>query len=171
MVLKLLYPLVKYFSFFNIFQYITFRAAYAALTALLLSLVFGPLLIRRLRRLNLGESIRVDGPKSHQAKSGTPTMGGILILFSIVVSVLLWQDLSNSYTWIMLLATVGYGAIGLADDYLKKFRKGSRGLTAGVKFAGQTVVALLIVTLLYLQRGEHTTLLYIPFLKKASATR
>jgi phospho-N-acetylmuramoyl-pentapeptide-transferase len=167
MVLKLLYPLVKYFSFFNIFQYITFRAAYAALTALLLSLLFGPWLIRRLRRLNLGESIREEGPKTHRAKSGTPTMGGILILFSIVVSVLLWQDLSNLYTWIILLATVGYGAIGLTDDYLKKYRKRSRGLTAGVKFAGQTVVALLIVALLFLRRGEHTTLLYLPFLKKA----
>jgi phospho-N-acetylmuramoyl-pentapeptide-transferase len=167
MVLKLLYPLVKYFSFFNIFQYITFRAAYAALTALLLCLLFGPWLIQKLKRLNLRESIREDGPKSHRAKSGTPTMGGILILFSIIISVLLWQDLSNLYTWIMLLATVGYGAIGLTDDYLKKFRKKSRGLTAGVKFAGQTAVALLIVALLFLQRGEHTTLLYIPFVKKA----
>jgi phospho-N-acetylmuramoyl-pentapeptide-transferase len=167
MVLKLLYPLVKYFSFFNVFQYITFRAAYAALTALLLSLLFGPWLIQKLKRFNLSESIREDGPKSHRAKSGTPTMGGILILFSIVASVLLWQDLSNLYTWIMLLATVGYGAIGLTDDYLKKFRKKSRGLTAGVKFAGQTAVALLIVALLFLQRSEQTTLLYLPFVKKA----
>ena len=167
MVLKLLYPLVRYFSFFNVFQYITFRAAYAALTALLLSLLFGPWLIQKLKRFNLSESIREDGPKSHRAKSGTPTMGGILILFSIVVSVLLWQDLSNLYTWIMLLATVGYGAIGLTDDYLKKFRKKSRGLTAGVKFAGQTAVALLIVALLFLQRTEQTTLLYLPFVKKA----
>ncbi len=167
MVLKLLYPLVKYFSFFNVFQYITFRAAYAAMTALLLSLLFGPWLIQKLKRLNLSESIREDGPKSHRAKSGTPTMGGILILFSIVVSVLLWQDLSNLYTWIILLATIGYGAIGLTDDYLKKFRKKSRGLTAGVKFAGQTAVALLIVALLFLQRSEQTTLLYLPFVKKA----
>jgi phospho-N-acetylmuramoyl-pentapeptide-transferase len=167
MVLKLLYPLVRYFSFFNVFQYITFRAAYAALTALLLCLLFGPWLIQKLKRFNLSESIREDGPRSHRAKSGTPTMGGILILFSIVVSVLLWQDLSNLYTWIMLLATVGYGAIGLTDDYLKKFRKKSRGLTAGVKFAGQTAVALLIVALLFLQRTEQTTLLYLPFVKKA----
>lgn len=167
MVLKLLYPLVRYFSFFNVFQYITFRAAYAALTALLLCLLFGPWLIQKLKRFNLSELIREDGPKSHRAKSGTPTMGGILILFSIVVSVLLWQDLSNLYTWIMLLATVGYGAIGLTDDYLKKFRKKSRGLTAGVKFAGQTAVALLIVALLFLQRTEQTTLLYLPFVKKA----
>jgi len=167
MVLKLLYPLVRYFSFFNVFQYITFRAAYAALTALLLSLLFGPWLIQKLKRFNLSESIREDGPRSHRAKSGTPTMGGILILFSIAVSVLLWQDLSNLYTWIMLLATVGYGAIGLTDDYLKKFRKKSRGLTAGVKFAGQTAVALLIVALLFLQRTEQTTLLYLPFVKKA----
>jgi len=165
--LKLLYPLVKYFTFFNIFQYITFRTAYAALTALLLSLLFGPWLIRRLKALKLGESIRADGPKSHQAKSGTPTMGGILILGSLLASALLWMDLANLYTWLVLLATAGFGTIGLTDDYLKKFRKHLRGLTARFKFSAQVVLSLGIVLLLYCNRGEHTTLLYLPFFKKA----
>lgn len=167
MFLKLLYPLVKYFTFFNIFQYITFRTAYAALTALLLSLLFGPWLIRRLKALKLGESIRADGPKSHQAKSGTPTMGGILILGSLLASALLWMDLANLYTWLVLLATAGFGTIGLTDDYLKKFRKHLRGLTARFKFSAQVVLSLGIVLLLYCNRGEHTTLLYLPFFKKA----
>lgn len=167
MFLKLLYPLVKYFTFFNIFQYITFRTAYAALTALLLSLLFGPWLIRRLKARKLGESIRADGPKSHQTKSGTPTMGGILILGSLLASALLWMDLANLYTWLVLLATAGFGTIGLTDDYLKKFRKHSRGLTARFKFSAQILLSLGIVLLLYCNRGEHTTLLYLPFFKKA----
>jgi len=165
MVLKLLYPLVRYFTFFNIFQYITFRAAYAALTALVLSLVIGPWLIRRLRQLKVGESIRADGPKTHLSKSGTPTMGGMLMLSAIVASVVVWQDLDNFYTWVMLAATVGFGAIGFVDDYLKVFKKKASGLRAGVKFTGQTLVSLVVVLLLFLQRNEHTTLLYLPFLK------
>jgi len=167
MVLKLLYPLVKYFTFFNIFQYITFRAAYAALTALLLALLCGPWLIGRLKALKLGESIRPDGPKSHHAKSGTPTMGGILLLGSVLVAALLWMDLANLYTWIVLLATAGFGAIGLTDDYLKKFRRRSRGLTVRFKLSAQILLSLAIVLLLFLKRGEHTTLLYLPFFKKA----
>ena len=167
MFLKLLYPLVKYFTFFNVFQYITFRAAYAALTALALGLLFGPLVIRRLKALNVGESIRADGPKSHHAKSGTPTMGGILLLGSLLASALLWMDLDNLYTWIVLLATFGFGAIGLTDDWLKRSRRGSRGLTARFKFSAQTLLSLAIVLLLFFNRNEHTTLLYIPFLKKA----
>ena len=167
MFLKLLYPLVRYFTFFNVFQYITFRAAYAALTALALALLFGPLVIRRLKALNVGESIRADGPKSHHAKSGTPTMGGILLLGALLASALLWMDLDNLYTWIVLLATAGFGAIGLTDDYLKKFRPGSRGLTARFKISAQTLLSLGLVLLLFFNRNEHTTLLYVPFLKKA----
>jgi phospho-N-acetylmuramoyl-pentapeptide-transferase len=165
MVLKLLYPLVRYFTFFNVFQYITFRAAYAALTALLLSLLFGPWLIRRLIELKVGESIRSDGPQTHLSKSGTPTMGGILMLSAIVVSVVVWQDLDNLFTWILLGATVGFGAIGFVDDYLKVFKKKATGLRASVKFSGQTLVSLAIVLVLFWQRNEHTTLLYLPFLK------
>ena len=165
MVLKLLYPLVRYLTVFNIFQYITFRAAYAAMTALVLSLLLGPWLIRRLVDLKVGESIREDGPRSHLTKSGTPTMGGILMLSSIVVSVVIWQDLDNLYTWILLGATVGFGAIGFIDDYLKVFRNKATGLRASLKFSGQILVSLAVVLVLYFQRTEHTTLLYLPFLK------
>jgi phospho-N-acetylmuramoyl-pentapeptide-transferase len=165
MVLKFLYPLVKYFTFFNVFQYITFRAAYAALTALLLCLIAGPGMIRRLRELKTGEAIRVDVPQRHRQKTGTPTMGGIMIILAFVVSALLWQDWNNSYTWILLGATLGYGLIGFVDDYLKVFKKKEAGLRAGFKFSGQTLISLGVVLLLFLNRNEHTTLLYVPFLK------
>jgi phospho-N-acetylmuramoyl-pentapeptide-transferase len=165
MVLKLLYPLVKYFTVFNIFQYITFRAAYAALTALLISFLVGPWLIRKLREWKVGEEIRKDGPRTHMKKSGTPTMGGILIILSIIVSVLLWQDLDNPYTWILLLSVLGFGLIGFTDDYLKTFRRDATGLRAGIKFTSQTVFSLVIVLLLFFFGNEHTTLLYVPFLK------
>ncbi len=165
MVLDLLYPLVRYISFFNVFQYITFRAAYAALTALLISLLFGPRLIARLKRRGVGEEIRSDGPKTHMSKSGTPTMGGILIILCTLVSVILWQDLANYYTWVLILATVGFGAIGFIDDYLKTFRKNRVGLRAGLKFSGQIMLSLVIVVLLFLKRSDQTTLLYLPFLK------
>ena len=165
MVLKLLYPLVKYFTVFNVFQYITFRAAYAALTALVFSLLVGPWMIRRLQELKTGESIRVDVPERHLSKTGTPTMGGILIILAILLSVLLWQDWNNYYTWILLGATLGFGVIGFVDDYLKVFKKKQRGLRAGLKFSGQTLVSLAVVLLLFHFRNEHTTLLYVPFLK------
>jgi phospho-N-acetylmuramoyl-pentapeptide-transferase len=165
MVLKFLYPLVKYFTLFNVFQYITFRAAYAALTALVVALVFGPWLIGKLRQRRVGESIRSDGPKTHMSKSGTPTMGGILIICATLLSVLVWQDWSNHYTWILVGATLGFGGIGFVDDYLKVFKKKAKGLRAGFKFTGQTFVALIVVVLLFVQRNEHTTLLYLPFIK------
>ncbi|MCD6121451.1 MAG: phospho-N-acetylmuramoyl-pentapeptide-transferase [Spirochaetales bacterium] len=165
MVLKYLYPFVKYFTFFNIFQYVTFRAAYAAITALLLSFLLGPWLIVKLRKIKFGQSIRKDGPKTHLAKSGTPTMGGLLIIFSIVVSVLFWQDLNNPFTWILLLTIVGYGFIGFLDDMIKIKRKNSGGLSAGVKFSGQIILSLVIVMILYINRTPTTTMLYIPFIK------
>jgi len=165
MLLKFLYPLVRYFTFFNVFQYITFRSVYASLTALLITFLCGPWLIRKLKEMKAGEEIRQDGPKTHLAKSGTPTMGGILIILAIVVSVLLWQDLGNPYTWILLLSTIGFGLIGFVDDYLKTFKKNALGLRAGIKFTGQTALSLFIVTLLFLQRNTQTTLLYVPFLK------
>ncbi len=164
MVLKLLYPLVEYFTFFNIFQYITFRAAYAASTALLISILLGPWVIRKLRKLNAG-GIREDVPESHAAKAGTPSMGGVLIILAIVIALLLWQDWDNLYTWILLLATVGFGAIGFIDDYLKLIKKNSHGLQARLKLIGQFGMGLLVVLLLYFNGGEHTTQLYLPFLK------
>ncbi|MEJ2663224.1 MAG: phospho-N-acetylmuramoyl-pentapeptide-transferase [Spirochaetia bacterium] len=185
MVLKLLYPLVKYITFFNVFQYITFRAAYAAVTALLISFLFGPRIIRKLRELKVGQKIRHDGPETHLSKSGTPTMGGILIIISVVVAVLLWQNLDNTYTWIILLAVVGFGGIGFVDDYLKIKRKNAAGLTSGFKWITQFVLSLAIALLIFTFRNYHTltlspplfngmkmmvkydytTLLYIPFLK------
>ncbi len=162
---EFLYPLVKYFTPFNIFQYITFRAAYAAVTALLISFLFGPKVIEKLRTLKAGQEIRRDGPQTHLAKSGTPTMGGVLMIISIVISVLLWQDLSSAFTWISVVAVLGFGGIGFLDDYLKIIRKNSQGLRAGVKFIGQIVVSLVILALLYGQGSEYTTLLYIPFFK------
>lgn len=163
---EFLFPLVKYFTPFNIFQYITFRAAYAAVTSLLISFLLGPWIINQLRRLKAGQEVRTDGPKTHLAKSGTPTMGGVMMIFAVVVSVLLWQDIRNMYTWIILLATLGFGAVGFADDALKIFRKNSRGLSAKVKLFGQITVALVIAVLLYLYRTPYTTLLYIPMFKE-----
>jgi phospho-N-acetylmuramoyl-pentapeptide-transferase len=160
-------PLVKYFSAFNIFQYITFRGAYAAVTALLISFLFGGPIIRKLRSLKAGQEIREDGPETHLVKSGTPTMGGLLILVSVTVSTLLWQDLNNQYTWLVLFSMIAFGCIGFADDYLKVFRRSSEGMHARVKFIGQTIVSLVIVIFLYMNGNEHTTLLYVPFLKHA----
>ncbi len=165
MVLKIFYPLVKYFTFFNIFQYVTFRAAYAAITALLLAFLLGPWMIRKLKEVKLGQSIRKDGPKTHLAKSGTPTMGGLLIIFAIVVSVLIWEDLDNPYTWILLMATVGYGMIGFIDDLVKIKRKESGGISAGVKFTGQILISTMIAVIIYMNRNPVTTLLYVPFIK------
>jgi len=165
MLLKFLYPLVKYFTVFNIFQYITFRAAYAAITALLISFILGPWLIKKLKAVKAKQTIRGDGPQSHLKKSGTPTMGGILIVVSIVISVLLWQDLDNPYTWILVLSVVGFAAIGFVDDYIKIVKRNAVGLRARFKFTGQIVLSTAIVLILYSMRNEHTTLLYIPFLK------
>jgi phospho-N-acetylmuramoyl-pentapeptide-transferase len=164
---EFLFPLVKYFSPFNIFQYITFRAAYAAITALLLSFLMGPWVIKQLKILKAGQKVREDGPKTHLAKSGTPTMGGVMIIFAIVVSVLLWQDLRTIYTWIILIAVIGFGAVGFLDDILKITRKNSAGLPARGKLLGQFMVAGLIAVILYVYKTPYTTLLYLPMLKDA----
>ncbi|MGO9412127.1 MAG: phospho-N-acetylmuramoyl-pentapeptide-transferase [Spirochaetia bacterium] len=164
--LKFLFALRGHFSFFNIFQYLTFRAAYASITALLISFLFGPWVIARLRAIKTSWSAREDTPQTHKAKAGTPTMGGVLIILSFVVSILLWQDLTNVYAWLLLFAAVGFGSIGFADDLLKMSAR-KRGISAQVKFGGQFVISAIIVVILYVQRGESTTLLYIPFLKRA----
>ncbi len=119
--------LTQYFSFFNVFSYLTFRAIVSTLTALIISLYFGPKLIRYLQKMQIGQTIRDDGPESHLVKSGTPTMGGILILAAIVVSVLLWADLSNVYVWVVLFVITSFGLIGFVDDYRKVLRKDSNG--------------------------------------------
>jgi len=149
----------------NIFKYITFRASYAAVTALVLSLILGPAVIRWLKRKKYGQEIRNDGPETHLVKAGTPTMGGILIIFAIVVSVLMWQDLRNSYTWLSLFAILGFGAVGFTDDWLKITRKNTAGLSPRLKMLGQLVVSAVIVLFIYFNRGENTTMLYVPFCK------
>ncbi|MDC7228555.1 MAG: phospho-N-acetylmuramoyl-pentapeptide-transferase [Spirochaetales bacterium] len=165
MLKELLFPLVDYFSAFNIFQYITFRAAYAAVTALFVSFLFGPKIIRALRTFKLGQMVRTDGPQSHLHKSGTPTMGGLIMILAILVSSLLWQDLRNPYVWIGLISLVGFGLVGFIDDYLKITRKSTEGLHARFKLAGQIAISLIIVLFLYFNGNDHTTLLYLPFFK------
>ncbi|HET6449710.1 MAG TPA: phospho-N-acetylmuramoyl-pentapeptide-transferase [Spirochaetia bacterium] len=163
--LRFLFPLRQYLSGFNVFQYITFRAAYAAITALLLSFLLGPAVIARLRARKASWTAREDTPSSHQAKAGTPTMGGVLILVAVVSSVLLWQDPSSLHTWMLVFAAVAFGAIGFVDDVLKM--KARKGISAGVKFGGQILISALIVVVLYVQRTDTTTLLYLPFFKHA----
>jgi phospho-N-acetylmuramoyl-pentapeptide-transferase len=165
MLLEFLYPLVRYFTPFNVFQYLTFRSAYAALTTLLACYLFGPSIIEALRRLKVGQSIRNDGPATHLKKGGTPTMGGIMIILSVTLSSLLWQDLASFKMWVTLGAFLVFGAIGFADDYLKVTKKNSDGLSAPVKLALQTIAALAIALVLYYSGSEEATVLYIPFFK------
>lgn len=165
MLKELLYPLVDRIGFFNIFQYITFRGAYAAVTALCISFIFGPRLIELLKRFKARQQVREDGPASHLAKSGTPVMGGILIILSVAVSTVLWQDFSSSYTWIVLLALIAFGLIGFLDDFLKVSRKSSKGMQAGVKFSGQIILAIGLVFYLYFAGNGSAHYLYLPFVK------
>jgi len=165
MLLEFVYPLVIYFTPFNVFQYLTFRGAYAALTTLLICFLFGGKVIDALKRLKVGQSVRSDGPATHLVKTGTPTMGGILIIGSVVIAMLLWGDLNNRMIWLTLISLVAFGVIGFIDDYLKVSRRDSAGLPAWGKLVGQFVAALAVVLYLYFSRGAETTLLYVPFLK------
>ncbi len=144
MLYTFLYPLAEEFGPFNVFRYITFRTGGAVLTALLISFIFGPMVIRRLRSAQRnGQPIRDDGPESHiVAKAGTPTMGGFLILLALTVSTVLWADVANGYVWVVLVVALGYGAIGFGDDFLKVTRQSSRGLPAAVKLAAQVAIAV-----------------------------
>lgn len=153
--------------FFNLFRYITFRTAYASLTALLLSLVLGPWLIRRLRKFQIGQYIREEGPKSHVAKAGTPTMGGVLIILCVVIPTLLWSDLRNVFVWLALGVMVAFGAIGFWDDYLKLRRHHNLGLRARSKFSLQILVSVLLAAALAGLSGEglYSTKLTFPFFK------
>ncbi|MBI4524082.1 MAG: phospho-N-acetylmuramoyl-pentapeptide-transferase [Deltaproteobacteria bacterium] len=164
MLYHLLFPLHTTYSAFNVFRYITFRAALAALTALLISFILGPFLIRSLAAKQIGQPIREDGPASHSNKAGTPTMGGTLILLALVLSTVLLADLANMYIGIALFVTVGFGAVGFADDYLKLKRRSSRGLTARAKLLLQLGVAFLAAVALYLQ-PSFSSVLGVPFLK------
>ena len=159
--------LTQYYSAFNVFSYLTFRAIISTLTALIISLYFGPKLIRYLQDMQIGQTIRDDGPESHQVKSGTPTMGGILILASIVISVLLWGDLSNTYVWVVLFVVSSFGLIGFVDDYRKVIRKDANGLIARWKYFWQTVAGLTTaIFLYYIAQSPAETSLIIPFVKE-----
>lgn len=156
------------FSFFDVFKYLTLRGILGVLTALGLSLMMGPLMIRRLTALKIGQSIRDDGPQTHLSKAGTPTMGGALILLSIGVSTLLWGDLTNYYVWVTLFVTLGSGLVGGLDDYLKLKYKNSKGLSAKKKYTGLSLIAFIGVTILYLMAESDTeTTLFIPVFKDA----
>lgn len=157
-----LYPLAKHHTIFNVFQYITFRTIYAVVTALLLSFIIGPFLIEKLKSMRVGEVVRGDGPPTHFLKTGTPTMGGAIILLVMLLSVLLWGNLGNVYIWILGFVTVSMGLIGFFDDYSKVIsRKG--GLRPSVKFTAQVVVALVAAVALYMT--ECDTVVTIPFFK------
>ncbi|MBF0226483.1 MAG: phospho-N-acetylmuramoyl-pentapeptide-transferase [Desulfobacterales bacterium] len=166
MLYLLLYPLHTKISFFNVFKYITFRTIYASLTAFIIFFLLGPWVIKKLQQLQIGQYVREDGPQSHFSKKGTPTMGGILIIFSILVSVLLWANLSNRYVWIILMLSVLYTIIGFIDDYLKVIKKKSKGLTAKQKFSMQILFAIIPAILIYI--GPFNTELTFPFFKKLS---
>lgn len=137
-------------SGFNMLQYLTLRAVFGALTALMISLLFGPYFIRKLTHHQVGQFVRDDGPESHLEKAGTPTMGGLLIIFSVVISTLLWADLSNRFVWIVLMTTVLFGAVGGLDDYLKVSKRHSQGLSAKHKYLLQSLFGLGIAVVLYL---------------------
>ncbi len=167
MLYTLLYRLHEYFFPFNVFRYITFRTALAVITASALTFLLAPFVIERLRRFSLTQQIRDDGPKTHISKAGTPTMGGVLILASILITALLWMDLGNPYVWVLITATAGFGLIGLADDYLKIVRRNHKGMRACYKFALQIVVATGISLFLYHNPLDpYSTKLSVPFFKK-----
>ncbi|MGH9409187.1 MAG: phospho-N-acetylmuramoyl-pentapeptide-transferase, partial [Vicinamibacterales bacterium] len=152
----------------NVFRYITFRTAGASITALLLSLALGPWMIRRLRDFQIGQVIRQDGPQTHRAKAGTPTIGGLLIISASLLPTLFWADLTNAYVWIAVAATVAFGAVGFADDYLKIVRRSHHGLWPRYKMAWQIVIGAGVgIALLSLVRLDlYNTRLVFPFFKR-----
>src|ERR1700758_928227 len=168
MLYYLLYEkLFPYVSPFRVFRYTTFRTAFASLTALFLCVALGPWLIARLREFQIGQYIREDGPKSHMKKAGTPTMGGILIIISIVVPTLLWANLTNPYIWIALFGLVSFGLIGFWDDYAKIRRKQNLGLTVRQKFSLQVLATLVVgffLLILHAQKA-YSTSINVPFFK------
>lgn len=160
-----LFPLL---SPLRVFQYLTVRVALASLTAMFLCMVLGPFLIRKLRDLQIGQYIREEGPKSHQKKAGTPTMGGVLVVIAIVVSTLLWSNLTNPIVWIALFSLVAYGAIGFYDDYMKVTHRRNLGLSSGRKFFLQCLIALVICGALMVLHGQglYNARLNVPFFKQ-----
>jgi phospho-N-acetylmuramoyl-pentapeptide-transferase len=161
----LLYPLHEFFSFFNVFRYITFRTIYAILTGLLISFVIGPWVIGKLRALQMQQVVREDVPSRHMTKNGTPTMGGSLILAAVILPTLLWSDLTNRYIWVILLTTLAFGVLGFLDDYKKVRDKNGMGIKARYKFPIQVAMAL-VITLVLFFAFEHDSRLIFPFFKK-----
>jgi phospho-N-acetylmuramoyl-pentapeptide-transferase len=160
-----LYP---YFRPFRVFRYLTFRTAFASFTALLIALIIGPFVIEKLREFQIGQYIREEGPKDHQKKAGTPTMGGVLICIAILLPTLLWADLSNPFVWLIMGSTVAFGAIGFADDYIKVVKRRNLGLTARAKLGYQILASLTIsIALVAMQmQGNYSTKLSVPFVKR-----
>jgi phospho-N-acetylmuramoyl-pentapeptide-transferase len=167
MLAQFLYEFTDYFFAFNVFRYITVRAAMAAITALFIALIAGPRIISALKKHQIGEEIRTDGPKTHQVKAGTPTMGGLIILLSIITGTLLWADLSNMYLMLIFLATMTMGLIGFIDDFLKSILKMKKGLIGRYKLIGQITLGLLIAAVVYFHPffdGIHSNTT-VPFFK------
>jgi phospho-N-acetylmuramoyl-pentapeptide-transferase len=168
MLYHLLYPLHVTIPVLNVFRYITFRTAGASVTALALSLAVGPIMIRRLRDFQIGQVIRQDGPQTHRAKAGTPTMGGLLILASALIPTLLWANLTNPNIWIAVIATTAFGAVGFADDYLKIVRRSHHGLWPRYKMGWQIIIALFVgfALIALTQLDLYNTRLVFPFFKR-----
>tara|TARA_Y100001970_G_scaffold55466_1_gene70280 strand:+ start:5814 stop:6917 length:1104 start_codon:yes stop_codon:yes gene_type:complete len=167
MLYYILYPLREYFSPLNVFQYITFRSASAAILALILSFILGPLIINQLRKKQIGEKIREEGPQSHLSKEGTPTMGGFIILIAIILPTLLFADIYNPFVQILVISTIWMGLIGFIDDYLKSIKKMKKGLVAKYKLVGQVSIGLIITFWIYNTPAwdNFRTVTSIPFLK------
>lgn len=160
--------LFPYFRPFRIFRYLTFRTAFATATALLIALLIGPYVIEKLREFQIGQYIREEGPKQHQKKAGTPTMGGVLICIAILLPTLLWADLTNPFVWLTVGSTVAFGAIGFADDYIKVVHRRNLGLTARAKMAYQILASLAVAIVLVAMQfqGSYSTHLMVPFVKR-----
>ncbi|MFL1404077.1 phospho-N-acetylmuramoyl-pentapeptide-transferase [Marinobacter sp. M1N3S26] len=171
MLLWLTELLSPYITELTVFQYLTLRAILGILTALVISLLIGPMMIRKLSQYQIGQAVRDDGPQTHLSKAGTPTMGGALILVAVAVTTLLWADLDNRYVWITLAVTMGFGAIGWVDDYRKVVERNPRGLPARWKYFWQSVIgATAAVALFYSSSLPQETSLYLPFFKNVSLT-
>ncbi|MBP8284129.1 MAG: phospho-N-acetylmuramoyl-pentapeptide-transferase [Chromatiaceae bacterium] len=169
MLLYLIDWLTQFNSGFGVFRYLTLRAILGVLTALAISFILGPAMIRRLRQYKIGQTVRDDGPQSHLCKAGTPTMGGALMLVAVGISTLLWSNLANIYVWVVLLVTLAFGAIGLVDDYKKLVLRNPRGLAARYKYFWQSVVGLIAaVWLFWIAKTPAETALLIPYLKDVS---
>ena len=166
MLYELAQHLEQYVRAFNVFTYITLRVVLAALTALAISFIVGPAMIRKLTAYKIGQAVRDDGPQTHLIKSGTPTMGGALILVSVAITTLLWADLANRYVWIVLLTTLGFGAVGWVDDWRKVVHRNPKGLSAKAKIFWQSLIAIVAVMYLaYNAKLPQQTELIVPFFK------